>query len=253
MIHVQKLTVHEFRGIRDLSLELNSRNFAICGPNGTGKSGIVDALEFVLSGTISRLTGRGRGDLSIKAHGPHIDCELPEEAFAEAVVQVPALGKTLTIRRTVKTPTAPVVTPDTPDMRKVLTYLEGHPEFALSRREITSYVLAEPGARSKEVQELLKLDRINTLRLRFQKIARDAVAAEKTAGQGRKAADDAFGRALSLSTTTPAAVPWCRQCAAGGAGLSTSSGTRLRDCDQRRRGGRGRSTQCIGEQGGRGQ
>jgi hypothetical protein len=206
MIHVQSLRVHEFRGIRDLTLELGAKNFAICGPNGTGKSGIVDALEFVLSGTISRLTGRGRGDLSIKAHGPHIDCTLPEEAFAEAVLQVPSLGKTLTIRRTVKAPSAPAITPDTPETRKVLAYLEAHPEFALSRREITSYVLAEPGARSKEIQELLKLDRINTLRLRFQKIARDATAAEKAAGQGRTAAGDAFGRALNLAAAAPAAV-----------------------------------------------
>ncbi|WP_342029735.1 hypothetical protein [Bosea vaviloviae] len=166
----------------------------------------MDALEFVLSGTISRLTGRGRGELSIKLHGPHIDCVLPEEAFAEAVLHIPPLGKTLTIRRTVKAPTTPEITPDTAEMRKILAYLEGHPEFALSRREITSYVLAEPGARSKEVQELLKLDRINALRLRFQKIARDAMAAGKTAGQARKAADDAFSRALSLSTTTPTVI-----------------------------------------------
>ena len=112
MIHVQALRVHEFRGIRDLTLELNSKNFAICGPNGTGKSGIVDALEFVLSGNISRLTGRGRGELSIKAHGPHIDCALPEQAFAEAVLHI-SVGKTLTIKRTVKAPTAPELTPDT--------------------------------------------------------------------------------------------------------------------------------------------
>lgn len=206
MIHVQTLRVHEFRGIRDLTLELNSKNFAICGPNGTGKSGIVDALEFVLSGTISRLTGRGRGELSIKAHGPHIDCALPEEAFAEAVLHIPSLGKTLAIRRTVKAATSPEITPDTVETRKILAYLEDHPEFALSRREITSYVLAEPGARSKQIQELLKLDRINALRLRFQKIARDALNAEKTASQARKAAEEAFSRALSLSTTTPGAI-----------------------------------------------
>lgn len=206
MIHVQELTVHEFRGVRDLTLKLNSKNFAICGPNGTGKSGIVDALEFVLSGTISRLTGRGRGDLSIKAHGPHIDSTVPEQAFAEAVLHVTALGKSLTIRRTIKAPAAPEITPDTPEMRNVVAYLADHPEFALSRREITSYVLAEPGARSKQIQELLKLDQINTLRLRFQKIAREAATAEKSADQGWRAAGEAFGRALNLSSLTPTAV-----------------------------------------------
>ncbi len=206
MIHVETLRVHEFRGIRDLTLKFGAKNFAICGPNGTGKSGIVDALEFVLSGTISRLTGPGRGELSIKAHGPHVDCAHPEEAFAEALLRVPALDKTLTIRRTIKAPSAPVITPDTPEMRRIVAYLEAHPEFALSRREITSYVLAEPGARSKQIQELLKLNRINTLRLRFQKIARDAAAGEKTANQGQASAGAALARVLGLSALSPAAV-----------------------------------------------
>lgn len=206
MIHVESLRVHEFRGIRDLTLQLNSKNFAICGPNGTGKSGVVDALEFVLSGTISRLSGRGRGDLSIKAHGPHIDCAMPEAAWAEAVLRVPSLNKTLTIRRTVKAPSAPKLNPDNADTRRVLAYLEAHPEFALSRREITSFVLAEPGARSKQIQELLKLDRINDLRLRFQKIAKDAVAREKTTALAQTGAAEAFARALDQATTSPAAL-----------------------------------------------
>jgi len=84
MIKVDGLTVHEFRGIRGLTLDLRGRNFAICGPNGSGKSGVVDALEFVLTGTVSRLTGRGRGDLSLKEHGPHVDSRsTPERASSK--------------------------------------------------------------------------------------------------------------------------------------------------------------------------
>lgn len=43
MIQVESLTIAEFRGIRSLSLNLQRRNFAVCGSNGTGKSGVVDA------------------------------------------------------------------------------------------------------------------------------------------------------------------------------------------------------------------
>ena len=73
MIQVESISIREFRGIRDLTLDLKAKNFAVCGPNGTGKSGVVDALEFALTGTVSRLTGKGRGDISLAAHGPHVD------------------------------------------------------------------------------------------------------------------------------------------------------------------------------------
>ena len=66
MIKVETITIREFRGIRDLTLNLGSKNFAVCGANGTGKSAIVDALEFALTGNISRLTGPGTGGLSVR-------------------------------------------------------------------------------------------------------------------------------------------------------------------------------------------
>ncbi len=46
MIRVQTIHIQEFRGIRNLSLNLDAQSFGICGPNGTGKSGVVDAVEF---------------------------------------------------------------------------------------------------------------------------------------------------------------------------------------------------------------
>lgn len=82
MIKADILHIEEFRGIRKLTLNLRSGNFAVCGPSGTGKSGIVDALEFVLTGSISRLSGRDTGDLSVKAHAPHVDSRArPDKAF----------------------------------------------------------------------------------------------------------------------------------------------------------------------------
>ena len=73
MIRIEKIQIHELRGIRELKLDLRGQNFAACGPNGTGKSGIVDALEFALTGNISRLSGSGTGGLLVKVHGPHVD------------------------------------------------------------------------------------------------------------------------------------------------------------------------------------
>lgn len=93
MIKVEKITLKEFRGIRELTLDLKMANFAIAGPNGTGKSGVVDGLEFGLTGGISRLSGKGRGVLSIKEHGPHVDSRAhPERAEVTLDVVIPSLG-----------------------------------------------------------------------------------------------------------------------------------------------------------------
>ena len=172
MILVKSISIHEFRGVRDLTLTLDSKNFAVCGPNGTGKSGIVDALEFVLTGNISRLSGAGTGGLSVKEHGPHVDSRnRPEDAYVSVTVAIPTLGKEATIRRSVKDPRNPKVSPDNADIRRVIDRVGLHPEFVLSRRELIRYILAEPGKRSKEVLALLRLEQVETLRVQFQRIA----------------------------------------------------------------------------------
>jgi len=172
MIKAERLEIHEFRGIRSLTLNLEGNNFAVCGPNGTGKSGIVDALEFVLTGNISRLSGKGTGELSIKEHAPHVDSRNnPDKARVILTAFIPSLGKSITIERSVKTADAVKITPNDKDVLNVIAQVAMHPEFALSRRELIRYVLSAPGDRAKEVQTLLRLDQIEELRTALQKIA----------------------------------------------------------------------------------
>ena len=73
MIKLIEVYIEEFRGIKKLTLHPNGENFVIHGPNGSGKSGVVDAIDFGLTGDISRLAGKGTGSLSLKTHGPHVD------------------------------------------------------------------------------------------------------------------------------------------------------------------------------------
>jgi ABC-type cobalamin/Fe3+-siderophores transport system ATPase subunit len=172
MIRVESITIQEFRGIRELTLELKGTNFAICGPNGTGKSGVVDALEFALTGNISRLSGEGKGDISLKAHGPHVD-KRDEPAKAKVTIKctAPSIAQTFTIERCVTSPTKPVVAPVTPAISKIVRALASHPELVLSRREIIRYVLATPGRRAEEVQSLLQLNSVEQVRTVLQKVA----------------------------------------------------------------------------------
>lgn len=182
MIQVETLHVENFRGIRELTLNLARRNFSIYGPNGTGKSGIVDAIEFVLTGNVTRLGGRGSGGISVRGHGPHVDYrDLPDKALVRIQVFAPSLNRSFSIERRVNSPMKPVITPaDDPQILELVARVAEHPELALSRREILKYVIAEAGQRSKEVQSLLRLDDVEVLRAALQKITNESKRSVKT-------------------------------------------------------------------------
>lgn len=172
MIKVKSITIEEFRGIRSLTIDFNEKNYAVCGPNGTGKSGIVDAIEFSLTGNISRLSGEGMGNVTVRDHAPHVDSRnRPDKAKVILVASIPHLRKEVRIERTVKDATNPVITPNTSDVLEVLEKIALHPEFVLSRRQLIRYVISTPGNRAKAVQTLLRLDDIENLRATFLKIS----------------------------------------------------------------------------------
>lgn len=165
MIKVRSISIQEFRGIRSLDLEFKDKNFAICGRNGTGKSGVVDAIEFALTGNISRLIGTGTGGISIKDHAPHVDSRSnPSKSKVKISLWIPTLNKLVSIDRSVKDPGNPVIIPNDPTILKVLSEIASHPEFTLTRRELIKYVISTPGDRAKEVQVLLKLEKVESLR-----------------------------------------------------------------------------------------
>lgn len=200
MIRVDSITIKEFRGIRDLTLDFKGKNFAICGPNGTGKSGVVDALEFALTGNVSRLSGEGRGDISLKQHGPHVDRrDDPEKARVTVKVTIPSLSKTVTIERSLKTPATARVTPSDPAVLELLRRVKAHPEIVLSRRELIRYVLATPGKRAEEVQALLHLDQVEQVRVGLQKIANTCEKQLVPLGTAATQARDNLLRALEMT------------------------------------------------------
>jgi len=184
MIRIKAIHIEEFRGIRDLTLDLGGENFGICGPNGTGKSGVVDAIEFCLTGNVTRLSGQGQGELSVKGHAPHVDHRAnPNKAKVTITATVPSLGKWVKITRSLKNPRAVAITPADAAVETIIKELQSHPEFALSRREIAKYIVTPPAQRSTDVQTLLRLDHIGDLRKALlnyaNKYKREAEEAER--------------------------------------------------------------------------
>jgi hypothetical protein len=203
LIKVNILEIHEFRGIKSLTLDLQGKNFAVCGQNGTGKSGVVDALEFGLTGNIARLSGRGTGGISLKSHGPHVDSRThPELARVRLAVSIPSLSKEVVIERCVKDASKPKITPSDPDILAVLAEVAAHPEFALSRREIIRFILTEPGTRAKQVTALLKLDKLEAIRACLLKIKNAEDRAKRQAEAMRQDAASKLQSALGTATIT---------------------------------------------------
>ena len=197
MIHIKTVHIEEFRGIRSLDLELDGKNYGICGPNGTGKSGVVDAIEFCITGDVSRLSGQGTGSVSVKAHAPHVDQQdHPERANVTITADIPSLGKSVKLHRSVKDPRKVDVTPDDADVLAAVEELQTHPEFALSRREIIRYIITPPGKRSEDVQTLLRLEHLEKLRKCLMTFSNKRKGDAEQADRARLAAETELKTAL---------------------------------------------------------
>jgi DNA repair exonuclease SbcCD ATPase subunit len=165
VIRLESAHIEEVRGIRKLDIDFEQKTFAISGPNGSGKSGVIDAIEFGLTGRISRLTGTGTKSLSIAEHGPHVDrVKFPDAALVQLKVYFPALKKSATITRKISAPKKPKITPADVAIKAAFDELSEHPEIVLSRRDILRFILVEPSRRAEEVQTILKLEEIGETR-----------------------------------------------------------------------------------------
>ena len=199
MIRIENVLIKDVRGVRDLTLNLDNQNYVIYGPNGSGKSGIVDAIEFALTGEISRLSGPGSSVLSVLSHGPHVDKRNnPDTSFVELKLDIPKLSKNVKIKRFIKNPKHQVITPDDDDVKQVLAEVRDHPEITLSRREIIRFILTEATKRSKDVQTLLKLDDIDQTRATFMSAQNRLRSANTTKKNELDTAADALKRHLEL-------------------------------------------------------
>jgi hypothetical protein len=200
VIRIKAIHIQEFRGIRELNLDLGAENFGICGPNGTGKSGVVDAIEFCLTGNITRLSGHGQGDLNVKGHAPHVDKRSePDKSFVSISATIPSLKKDVKISRSVKYPNIVGIVPNDPAVEAVINELQFHPEFALSRRDIAKYIVTPPAERYTDVQNLLRLEHIGSLRKAFVSYANRCLRDEEEAQRARTVAESELKTALGIS------------------------------------------------------
>jgi len=201
MIKIEKIHITKFRGILDFPIELDGKSFVVSGPNGTGKSGVVDAVEFALTGDISRLSGKNRGSVSVKKHAPHVDYQNhPGDVKVQLAGIVAKTGEKFSITRSVEDVNNPEIEPKIASVLETLAELGRHRNSTLSRRELIEYVLSTPGNRAEQIQALLQLDFLRDTRQTLQKIARAHETTRKAFVKERTDASNDLAAALGIPT-----------------------------------------------------
>lgn len=186
MSRLQRLRIENFRGIRTLDLNLRGMNCVIYGPNGSGKSSVADAIDFLLTGDLRRLGGEGALGLSIGKHGRHVDVGA-EHSCVEATFDSPGSETgVVTLRRVIARPENLQIDGVIPsDLHALMATARAGSQHMLTRREVLKYIFTPPARRMEQVSALLRLTKIDTMRIELQAAARDA--------------EQAFQRACDLS------------------------------------------------------
>lgn len=180
-----KLEINNVRGVPQLLLKPDGKNFVIFGPNGSGKSAVVDAIDFLLTGQISRLTGEGTRGITLNKHGHHID-HTPEEATVCAIVKLQGTANPVEIKRCIAQPNNLECAPDVEQLMEPIMALAHRGQHVLTRRDILRYITAEAGTRAQQIQELLNITEIEDIRKTLVKVQNnlktDYQAAKRSVG-----------------------------------------------------------------------
>jgi DNA repair exonuclease SbcCD ATPase subunit len=161
---ITELEIINIRGIKELTLHPDGNNFVVWGTNGTGKSAVVDAIDFLLTGQINRLIGTGTKGITLNRHGAHIDCEDLSQAYVKALISIDRISQAIEIRRSMDDPGVINCSEDYRDQIEQLEEIAHRGQHILTRREILRFVTATGGDRAKEIQVLMNLSEIDDIR-----------------------------------------------------------------------------------------
>jgi recombinational DNA repair ATPase RecF len=163
-IRIKNINIKAFRGIPDLELELDEKSLLVKGDNATGKSSIVEAIEFFFTGKISYL--EGVQGLSLQQHGTHVNFS-PNDVKVEITFN----PGTVSVRRTFKTP------PATPEFLKDFLKTAQSGSFILRRSQILEFIMSQPAERFRAIGSIIGIEKLDSVELQMMKL-RDVLKGE---------------------------------------------------------------------------
>lgn len=167
---INELEIQNIRGIKELKLKPKGQNVVVWGRNGAGKSALVDAIDFLLKGEIVRLTGPGTKEVTLKKHGPHIDCKDLSKSFIRAEISVNGITNSFEISRCLEKPQNLVYQPEFEKILSPILDVAKLGQHILTRREILRFITAKGGERAEQIQYLLNLSDVEVIRKTIGKV-----------------------------------------------------------------------------------
>lgn len=160
---VIELKIRNIRGAVELDLVPDGKTFAIVGGNGTCKSAVVDAIDCLFTGEMSRLAGRRGFDL--RKHGKHLNAD-PKNCYIQATVRVDGFPDPVHLcRRWNNLRTLECIPQEAWKFLEPFIAIARERQYVLTRTGLMEFISAQPKDRATQVQAVLNLSRIEQFRL----------------------------------------------------------------------------------------
>lgn len=154
---IKEININAFRGIPNLELELNGKSLLLRGENGTGKSSIVDAIEFFFTGKVSHLEGiKG---LSLLKHGPHVNFTVDD-----INVVITFEPNNISLDRTFAT------VPSPPKSLENYFPITQKGTFILRRSQMLEFITSQPAERFRAIGSIIGIESLDNVELEMMRV-----------------------------------------------------------------------------------
>ena len=155
---IKTISVHAFRGIPDLELELDGKSLLLKGENATGKSSIVEAFEFFFTDKLSVFEGVGTQSLSLQKHAPHKNFNKNDVS-----IKVTFKPDNITLERTFADQPVP------PKQLKEYFEAAQRGTFILRRSQILKFIASVPADRFRAIASIIGIERLDNIELAMKR------------------------------------------------------------------------------------
>ena len=160
-----ELEISNIRGIRHFQHDFQGKNAIILGANGTGKSSVLDAIDFLLTGNMSRLMGEGTGSITLKKHGINQNnVNQPTQGYVKASVLLHGRAQPFFIERYISDSDTLICLEGDSRLFDELSRLASQGQHMLTRRQMLKFITVKPKDRADLIQSLMNLEEIGATR-----------------------------------------------------------------------------------------